>query len=470
MSGSRLGRGRGGRLAVYGACGVVVVLLVFLYRAATSEMSRLREMHAQCIHQQETFAEQLQVVFEYKVRLEKSLAEEKSSNAAVKQELQQRATREKSLRDKDSVEALRRFNSLQQTHKILQSEHQDLKEDCEKQQKQALEDRKRLEVTLRDLRSQLREAREDKEKSLEHLKTKYLEVDTDKSRLEDKYNALLKNTANDNSTIEHLRKEVMQLNRELKENSCKSSSSGPIMISQGSDHQLAQPNAANEGVQGVAIDEQQGARPSSQQQQIAQSVATSPEKLGAAAKVETSTKSGVNSASTIANKSANPVVPVKSAPKVKLPFGVLPILNIIDSNVELNAKAEETKKIGDDKNAAVRDNANEGGKNRGPIQPANNAVPQVSGRRHMGEQILNGPDDAEWFRAKGIQEIGDDLGNEGKMQDFEDGQVRAGADGADYDNYYNKGPQQKNPEESEDEGEEEDVADYMNNNEMKKQE
>lgn len=59
------------------------------------------------------------------MRLEMSLGEEKSSNAVLKQELQQRASKEKSLRDKDSIEAMQRFNSLQQTYKLLQTEHQD---------------------------------------------------------------------------------------------------------------------------------------------------------------------------------------------------------------------------------------------------------------------------------------------------------------------------------------------------------
>ena len=149
--------------------------------------------------------------------MEKSLAEEKSSNAAVKQELQQRASREKSLRDKDSVEAMQRFNSLQQAHKVLQASHKDLREECEKQQKQALEDTKRLETTLKDLRGQLRDAKEDKVQSLEHLKTKTLELDTEKTKLEGKYNALLKANGNTDSTIEHLRKEVIQLTREIKE-------------------------------------------------------------------------------------------------------------------------------------------------------------------------------------------------------------------------------------------------------------
>lgn len=161
------------------------------------------------------------MIFEYKVRLEKSLAEEKSSNAAVKQELQQRASREKSLRDKDSIEAMQRFNSLQQTYKILQTEHQDLQEECKKREKQVLEETNRLQSTLQDLHSRIRETNEEKEKiigekdrTLENFKNKYLELDTEKAKLEERYNDLMKSTGNTDSTIEHLRK-VIQLKREL---------------------------------------------------------------------------------------------------------------------------------------------------------------------------------------------------------------------------------------------------------------
>ncbi|KYN29125.1 Golgi integral membrane protein 4 [Trachymyrmex cornetzi] len=215
MSGSRLGRGRGGRLALYGGCAVAVILTMIVYRNTISEMTRLQEMQVQCLHQQESLAAQLQVIFEYKVRLEKSLAEEKSSNAAVKQELQQRASREKSLRDKDSIEAMQRFNSLQQTYKLLQTEHQDLQEECKKREKQTLDETSRLESTLQDLRARIRQAQEDKSKALEHLKTKYLEIIDEKTRLQEKYNELINNRDNTGSTVDHLRKEIFQLRREL---------------------------------------------------------------------------------------------------------------------------------------------------------------------------------------------------------------------------------------------------------------
>lgn len=60
MSASWLGRGRGSRLAVYGGCSVVLLIILFLYRAFTWEISRLKELHNQCVHQQEALAAQLQ--------------------------------------------------------------------------------------------------------------------------------------------------------------------------------------------------------------------------------------------------------------------------------------------------------------------------------------------------------------------------------------------------------------------------
>lgn len=249
MSGSRLGRGRGGRLALYAGCGVVVVLLVFLYRAATLEMARLREREIQCTHQQGALAAQLQVIFEYKTRLEKSLAEEKTSNAAVKQELQQRASREKDLRDKDGREAMQRFESLQQTYKMLQSEHQDLKEGCKKQETQALENMNKLEGTLQKLRTHIKQLKEEKEtkiRDLEDLKNKYMKIDTDKTRLEETYKDLLKSNSDTDSTIEHLKKVVFQLTRELEE------AKKSTIISQRTEQQGAKPAAGSSQQQQVS--------------------------------------------------------------------------------------------------------------------------------------------------------------------------------------------------------------------------
>jgi DNA repair exonuclease SbcCD ATPase subunit len=157
------------------------------------------------------------VIYEYKLQLEKTLSNEKSANAAAKEELQKKASRERSLRDKDIIEAMQRFNSLQQNYKLLQTEHQDLKDDCKKKETVALEDSKRLESTLQDLRIQLKKAGESKEKSMEHLKTKYMELINQKEQLEENYNNLKKISGANNGNVEHLEKQIIQLQRELED-------------------------------------------------------------------------------------------------------------------------------------------------------------------------------------------------------------------------------------------------------------
>ncbi|XP_076236854.1 uncharacterized protein LOC143180777 [Calliopsis andreniformis] len=458
MSGSRLGRGRGGRLAVYGGCGVVVVLLVFLYRAATLEMARLRELHVQCAHQQEALAAQLQVIFEYKVRLEKSLAEEKSSNAAVKQELQQRATREKSLRDKDSIEAMQRFNSLQQTYKLLQTEHQDLQEECKKREKQALDDTNRLEATLRDLRSRIQQARKDKEKALDHLKTKFLELDTEKTKLEEKYNDVLRNNDHTDSTILHLRKEVLQLKRELelaRKSSNKIISPGPSIASLQTSQQTKEQTKEQTKFEPVQNVEQPVG--SSQQQQS--TVATSSMKSIPAMKLETSTPtSSGNPVSTVLDKSL-PIV--RPALKAKLPDGVPPIPVIIDAKVE----NRDEKRVEDTKKEESKQKKEVASKEK---RAENENLDSPQGKR--GDEQLPERHGNGWFNVgPGVQEIGDEL-NHLRRPGLDDGaerNVEAGDEqyeGVDYD----KEPQQKNSDlqlvEEEDEGEDEDdQIDYPHN-------
>ncbi|XP_066601675.1 Golgi integral membrane protein 4-like isoform X2 [Prorops nasuta] len=435
MSSSLLGRGRGGRLAVYGGCGVVMILLVVLYRAATSEMARLRELHMVCAHQQEALATQLQVIFEYKNRLEKSLAEEKSSIQAVKQELQERASREKTLRDKDSIEATQRFNSLQQKYNLLQTEHEDVKDECKKSQMQALKENGKLESTLQDLRSKLRLAQENKEKSMEHLKSKYMELENDKSMLEDKYNDLIKNNGNVNSTIEHLRKEVFQLQTELEDSkkSCKVTSQGP------SPANLAKPD---EGEQQI--------RPQQQQQQQQQSTAsTSTMKAVSVLKFDSPMRANTSSVS-------QQPLEKTSRLKMKLPAGVVPIPIIeklqIEKNIDVQSKVSQVDDSKEKRKAQEID------LDDGPVENVG---------RHVGEEILNRHANPDWLRVKPhVQEVGDEPNHLGRLAGGDEGGAAQENDDQ-YDNLdYDKDNQVKNVipiEETEDEGEDEDdQLDYNN--------
>ncbi|XP_018404223.1 PREDICTED: Golgi integral membrane protein 4-like isoform X2 [Cyphomyrmex costatus] len=456
MSGSRLGRGRGGRLALYGGCAVAVILTMIVYRNTISEMTRLQEMQVQCLHQQESLAAQLQVIFEYKVRLEKSLAEEKSSNAAVKQELQQRASREKSLRDKDSIEAMQRFNSLQQTYKLLQTEHQDLQEECKKREKQTLDETNRLESTLQDLRARIRQAQEDKFKALENLKTKYLEIIDEKTSLQQKYNDLIKNRDNTGSTVDHLRKEIFQLRRELesaKNFYARSTPPSSVLVTpRASVSQSALPKEDSQPI------------PAPQQQQQQQMVSSR--------KAENTTVA--NNANLISPSLIDKPAPLPARllSKVKVPLGVLPIPEIIEQKVvdDMDEKKRQ-EEIREDA-AAVRNNLQPPPKlavdkeEKEPVVEAGNLDPPFVVNppvRHVGEQLDRRAKES-WLRVgPGVQEVGEELN---RIPGLDDGQANGGDDqydGADYD----KESQQKNDIHlavGEDEGEDEgDMLDYPHN-------
>ncbi|XP_020277904.1 Golgi integral membrane protein 4-like [Pseudomyrmex gracilis] len=471
MSGSLLGRGRGGRLVVYGGCPVLIFILVFLYHAATSEMDRLRELQEQCVHQQEALAAQLQVIFEYKVRLEKSLAEEKSSNAAIKQELQQRATREKSLRDKDSIEAMQRFNSLQQTYKILQSEHEDLKEECKKREKLALDETTRLETTLQDLRSQLRQLQKDKEKTMENLKNNYMTLLVDHEKLEKKYNVSAKSNSDNEMTILHLKKEVFQLQREIKElrdgksNFSKSTPSSEAVL------KVSPLSSRKPDLPPIPA-------PQHQQQDLARDLVSS-------RKAENITVAS-NANSLVSPSVADKVVPPPIKPlKVKLPVGVLPIPEMIEqqiNNADDEKHQEEVRKRDDAAHnnvpppprfAPAKNNKEE----KEPIVEAGNLDPPFVANpapmRPLGEQIERRANDGGWFRVRpGVQEVGEELNQLGRLPGLDDGQANGADDQYDVADY-DKEPQQKNDihlAEGEDEGEDDDMLDYPHNLKQEKRE
>lgn len=59
------------------------------------------------------------VIFEYKIRLEKSLQQEKNDHQQMKEDLQSKVAEEKILKDKTLLESMNKYTSLQQQHKLL---------------------------------------------------------------------------------------------------------------------------------------------------------------------------------------------------------------------------------------------------------------------------------------------------------------------------------------------------------------
>lgn len=60
------------------------------------------------------------VIFEYKLRLEKSLQKEKTEHKQSKDECQNKAKQEKDDKEKELLEATNKYSALQQSYNLLQ--------------------------------------------------------------------------------------------------------------------------------------------------------------------------------------------------------------------------------------------------------------------------------------------------------------------------------------------------------------
>lgn len=112
------------------------------------------------------------VVVNSKLRLEKTIASERMMNEQSKQDVQMRAKEDKEHRDKDIVDKNNRISSLQQMYKILQSEHDDFKEDCTKVKANNLETINGLERKLKSLQNEVAQLKREREKDVEHWKVR----------------------------------------------------------------------------------------------------------------------------------------------------------------------------------------------------------------------------------------------------------------------------------------------------------
>nr|CAD7194489.1 unnamed protein product [Timema douglasi] len=136
-------------------------------------LEEVRKTSEKCQQQQESLSAQLQVIFEYKLRLEKSLQQEKADHRQTRDDLTARVSEEKQFREKETQESMNKYTSLQQQYKILQSQHEDLSDECTKiraSHLQSIEDNAKLEAQLQALQSELKQIQSSKEKDLESLK------------------------------------------------------------------------------------------------------------------------------------------------------------------------------------------------------------------------------------------------------------------------------------------------------------
>nr|CAD7430240.1 unnamed protein product [Timema monikensis] len=173
MSSARFVRGTKSRFFLYIGAVSLIGLVVYLYHGTQVHLEDVRKTSEKCQQQQESLSAQLQVIFEYKLRLEKSLQQEKADHRQTRDDLTARVSEEKQFREKETQESMNKYTSLQQQYKILQSQHEDLSDECTKiraSHLQSIEDNAKLEAQLQALQSELKQIQSSKEKELESLK------------------------------------------------------------------------------------------------------------------------------------------------------------------------------------------------------------------------------------------------------------------------------------------------------------
>ncbi|XP_060517307.1 rho-associated protein kinase 2-like isoform X2 [Cylas formicarius] len=179
MSSSRVIRGTKAKIFLY-VCGILIITgLIACYNNTLSQLDEIKKSNEICHQQQENLSTQLQVISDYKQKLEKSLKNEKAEHQYSKKNLEDVINEEKSKSEKVSNDALLKYNSLQQHYNLLKTEHEDFKEASGKIQQKQLDEINSLQSKLKELKEELRKV----EGAKEALKTQYVELELEVQKL-----------------------------------------------------------------------------------------------------------------------------------------------------------------------------------------------------------------------------------------------------------------------------------------------
>lgn len=174
MSSARLGRGTKSKVFLYIFCGVVLGTVIYVFHGTQSQLEDVKKAASICTQQQESLSAQLQVIFEYKLRLEKSLQKEKADHRQTKEKLLAQLDEEKQSNHRDNLENSNKVNILQEKYDLLQSEHKALNDEfteLKNKQNENNEAQKVLRKQAEELKTQLELIKSEKDQLIEKLKS-----------------------------------------------------------------------------------------------------------------------------------------------------------------------------------------------------------------------------------------------------------------------------------------------------------
>lgn len=225
-------RGGKNRLLVCAGAALFLLALVLLYHNAATRLEDARDSFNKCHSNEKSLSTQLQVILEYKNRLEKSLQQEKSEHAQTKDDLKTKVDEERQNRERENLESINKFTALQQQYKLLQSQHEDVTLELGKAKQQVLsleDDRARLQKQITSLTQENKHLQDERENDNSVLREKLSEMEADYEKLKKA------------GTQEQLVKEKADLQRELAECLRSHTSTTPRKAEGGQDEALVAP-------------------------------------------------------------------------------------------------------------------------------------------------------------------------------------------------------------------------------------
>ncbi|XP_066154116.1 Golgi integral membrane protein 4-like [Euwallacea fornicatus] len=178
-SSTRVIRGPKTKLFLYLCAVIVIVGLIACYNSSLSQLEEASKANVLCRQQQENLSTQLQVISDYKLKLEKGLKSEKAEHQQNKNEWEMKVNEEKNRGQKLTKDALLKYNSLNQHYKLLQSQFDDFKEDSGGTQKKQLEEINSLQSKLKEIEEELKKVKASKE----NIKSQFTELELENIEL-----------------------------------------------------------------------------------------------------------------------------------------------------------------------------------------------------------------------------------------------------------------------------------------------
>ncbi|XP_026804798.1 Golgi integral membrane protein 4-like isoform X2 [Rhopalosiphum maidis] len=190
---------RGGKTRFIGFICMVLVFsaVLYVFHETQVELDGVRHTASSCTHQLESISSQLQVIVEHKLKLERSLEEEKHEHLKTQEDLNAAIQDEKQLRDKQNVDSMNRYNEIERSHEVLQEEEKNLREELEKLKLKYLEEEKKNKQLIQELN--------DAQNRIQNFKNEKMKSESEKENLENNQNNNLQKSS-ESSNIKFIQK------------------------------------------------------------------------------------------------------------------------------------------------------------------------------------------------------------------------------------------------------------------------